>query len=100
MPSLRWICPKQRTRRSFEQVVGRPRRDPYLAAQRVHRLDRRHEIVVARDQHGRVEGADGRVVDHLRDEPRVHSFSVVYSYSALHAGQRPERRTRSSRLTK
>jgi len=58
----------------LRQVVGRPRRHPHLPAQRVHRFDRRDEIVVARDQHGRVERADRGVVDHLGDEPRVHAL--------------------------
>src|SRR5262245_649338 len=58
----------------LREIVSRPGRNPHLAAQRVDRFDRRHEIVVARDQHGRIEGADGSVVNHLGDEPRVDAL--------------------------
>src|SRR5262249_62376823 len=58
----------------LREIVGRPGRDPHLATQSVHRLDGGHEIVVARDQHGRIEGTDGGVVNHFGDEPRVDAL--------------------------
>ena len=58
----------------LRQLVGRPRRHPHLLAERVHRLNGGHEVVVARDEDSRVEGVRGGVVDQVRDQAGVHAF--------------------------
>src|SRR5262245_26287907 len=58
----------------LRQLLGRPRRNPHLLAERVHRLNGGDEVVVARDEHRRVVGAVGGVVDQVGDEPRVDPF--------------------------
>src|SRR5439155_9112288 len=56
------------------QLLGRPRRHPDLPAEGVDRLDGRHEVVVAGDEHRDVERPDRRVLDDVGDEPRVHAL--------------------------
>src|SRR5919109_2710904 len=56
------------------ELLRRPRRHPHLLAERVHRLHRRHEIIVARHENGRVVGPIGRVVDEVGHETGIHAL--------------------------
>src|SRR5688500_8026871 len=56
------------------ELLGRPRGDPDLLAEGVDSLHRGHEVVVARDEHRRVVGAVGRVVNEVGHQPGVDAL--------------------------
>src|SRR5262249_58400699 len=53
---------------------GAPGAPPPLLPRRVQGLDRRHEVLVTGDQHGRVERVVGGELDQIGHQPRVHAL--------------------------
>ena len=56
------------------ELLRRPRRDPHLLAERVHRLHGGDEVVVTGDEHGRLVGVVRRVVDEVGHQARVDAL--------------------------